>query len=65
MKRRAATKQLLAVVAGLALAASTQAQTINFDSNLVPTGPYNGWAGSPPATVTVGPTGVEVVNSRI
>ena len=63
MKRRAVTKQLLAVVAGLALAASTQAQTINLDSNLVPTGPYAGWAGTPPATVTPGPTGIEVVNS--
>jgi len=64
MKRRAVTKQLLAVVAGLALAASTQAQTINLDSNLVQTGPYAGWAGSPPAIVTY-PLGggIEVVNS--
>ena len=65
MKHKAPTKQLvtmLAVVVGLALASSTQAQTITLDSNLVPTGPYNGWAGIPPATVTVGPTGVEVVN---
>ena len=65
MKRRALTKQLLAVVAGLALAASTQAQYINGDQyldNVSPTSPYNGWAGSPPATVTVGSTGVEVVN---
>jgi hypothetical protein len=62
MKRRAVTKQLFAVVAGLTLAASTQAQTITLDTNLVPTGPYNGWNGSPPATVTPGPTGIEVVN---
>jgi hypothetical protein len=68
MKHKAPTKQLvtmLAVMAGLALAGSTQAQTITLDSNLVPTGPYNGWAGSPnppPATVTPGPTGIEVVN---
>jgi len=65
MKHKAPTKQLvtmLAVVVGLALASSTQAQTITLNSNLVPTGPYNGWAGTPPATVTVGPTGVEVVN---
>jgi len=63
MKRRALTKQLLAVVAGLALAASTQAQTITLNSNLVQTGPYNGWAGTPPATVTYpGGGGIEVVN---
>jgi len=65
MKHKAPTKQLvtmLAVVVGLALASSTQAQTITLDSNLVPTGPYNGWNGSPPATVTPGPTGIEVVN---
>lgn len=65
MKRRALTKQLLAVVAGLALAASTQAQYINGDQyldNVSATSPYNGWAGSPAATVTVGATGVEVVN---
>ena len=65
MKRRALTKQLLVVVAGLALAASTQAQYVNGDpylDNVSPTSPYNGWAGSPPATVTVGPTGVEVAN---
>jgi len=63
MKRRALVKQLVAVVAGLALAISTQAQDyINgqqYLSNVTPTGPYNGWSGS---TVTVGPTGVEVVN---
>jgi hypothetical protein len=61
MKRRALTKQLLAVVAGLALAASTQAQYATGDQyldNVTPTGPYNGWSAS---TVTVGPTGVEVV----
>jgi len=63
MKRRALTKQLLAVAAGLALAASTQAQTITLDSNLVQTGPYAGWAGTPPATVTYpGGGGIEVVN---
>jgi PEP-CTERM motif-containing protein len=65
MKHKAPTKQLvtmLAVVVGLALASSAQAQTITLDSNLVPTGPYNGWNGSPPATVTPGPTGIEVVN---
>src|ERR1017187_8236724 len=69
MKHKAPTKQLvtmLAVVVGLALASSTQAQTITLDSNLVPTGPYNGWAGSPnppPAIVTY-PLGggIEVVN---
>ncbi len=66
MKHKAETKQLItmfAVVVGLALASSTQAQTITLDTNLVPTGPYNGWAGTPPATVTPGPTGIEVVNS--
>jgi hypothetical protein len=65
MKRRAPTKQLLAALAGLALAASAQAQYATGDQyldNVTPTGPYNGWAGTPPATVTVGPTGVEVVN---
>jgi len=67
MKHKAPTKQLvtmLAVVAGLALASSTQAQTITLGSNLVQTGPYAGWAGTPPATVTY-PLGggIEVVNS--
>jgi len=67
MKHKAPTKQLvtmLAVVVGLALASSTQAQTITLDSNLVQTGPYAGWAGTPPATVTY-PLGggIEVVNS--
>lgn len=63
MKRRALTKQLLAVLAGLALAGSTQAQYINGDQyldNVTPTGPYPGWGGS--TVVTVGSTGVEVVN---
>jgi len=62
MKRRALVKQVLAVVAGVALVGATQAQYINGDQyldNVTPTGPYNGWSGS---TVTVGPTGVEVVN---
>jgi hypothetical protein len=55
---------MLAVVVGLALASSTQAQTITLDSNLVQTGPYAGWAGTPPAIVTY-PLGggIEVVNS--
>ncbi|HTS18526.1 MAG TPA: PEP-CTERM sorting domain-containing protein [Verrucomicrobiae bacterium] len=51
---------VLAAMAGLA--ASTQAQYINGDQyldNVTPTGPYNGWSGS---TVTVGATGIEVVN---
>lgn len=51
---------VLAAIAGLA--ASTQAQYATGDQyldNVTPTGPYNGWSGS---TVTVGPTGVEVVN---
>jgi PEP-CTERM motif-containing protein len=65
MKLSALTKQLLVVVAGLTLAASTQAQYATGDQyldNVTPTGPYNGWAGTPNATVTVGATGVEVVN---
>jgi|SRR5579859_6003965 len=63
MKRRVITKQLLAVLAGLALAGSTQAQTITLGNNLVQTGPYNGWAGTPPAVVTYpGGGGIEVVN---
>ena len=56
----------LAVVAGLALAISTQAQDyVNGDTyldNVSTTSPYNGWAQSPPATVTLLPTGVEVAN---
>ncbi len=64
MKRRALTKQLLAVVAVLALAASTQAQDYatgdQYLDNVTPTGPYPGWGGS--TVVTVGSTGVEVVN---
>lgn len=63
MKRRALVKQLLAVLAGVALAASTQAQDYatgdQYLDNVTPTGPYNGWSSS---TVTVGATGVEVVN---
>jgi len=63
MKSKALT---LAVVAGLALALSTQAQDyINGDpylDNVSTTSPYNGWAGSPAATVTLGSTGVEVAN---
>jgi hypothetical protein len=66
MKRRALTKQLLAVVAGLTLAISSQAQDYatgdQYLDNVTPTGPYNGWAGTPPATVNVGATGIEVVN---
>ena len=56
----------LAVVAGLALAISTQAQDYvngsQYLTGVTPTSPYNGWAGSPPATVTLTPTGVEVAN---
>jgi hypothetical protein len=62
MKCRALTKQLLAVVAGVALVGATQAQYINGDQyldNVTPTGPYPNWTGS---TVTPTPTGIEVVN---
>jgi len=72
MKLSARTKQLvtmLAVTAGLTLAISTQAQDyLNGDQyldNVTPTGPYPGWTGTPnppAAMVTVGATGVEVVN---
>ena len=69
MRLKVLTKQLLAVVAGLALAISTQAQDYatgdQYLDNLTPTGPYPGWTGTPnppAAMVTVGATGVEVVN---
>jgi len=60
MKRRGLTKQSLAVLAGLALAVSTQAQYITGDQyldNVANGGAYGGWSG---ATITQTPTGIEV-----
>ena len=60
MKRRALTKQLLAVVAGLALAASTQAQYITGGQYLQNVSAGGTWGSWPSGTITYTPTGIEV-----
>ena len=60
MKLKALTKQMGAVLAGLTLAGSTQAQYITggqYLNNVVPQGPYGGWAA---ATITQTATGIRV-----